>query len=249
MSIISPQYGIHCGDASNMPPTLQNATGNLRERHRILYWSATDPTQPIQRGICCVQAGPLIMLPCFWPHLLILGGPFCCAAWCMKQDVLARYIVLTEATVEIIEVEHDKCCVPGCYRKGQEINSIPLDQINDIQTEGKASGCVTCCVPQFTEMRILTATNAFVGRRGQLPGLAIYAHTDVQELRNRIFSQRDIVRNGGNGVATAAVVQMIERDSGQQATEKLIALKNMLDSGLITEAEHDEKKKDILKSM
>jgi hypothetical protein len=228
-----------CGDGSNMPPQLKEATAHMR--HKVLYWSATDQTQPIQRGMCCTAAGPLIALPCFWPHLLILGLPLCCMAWLNKQDVLARYIVVTESTVEVVEVEHDKCCIPGCYRKGNEINSIPLETITDVETDAKSKGCVTCCVPQFTQLRIMTPSNQMV-RRGVTPGLAVYAHSDVQELRNHILNQRTTAKQGG-------MVQMMQRDSGQEVAEKLTALKNMLESGLINQSEHDKKKSDILGNM
>jgi len=237
---MSSHYGTLCGDSTNMPPELKHATEHMR--HTVLYWSATDRTQPIQRGLCCASAWPMMMLPCFWPHLLILGGPLCCISWCSKQDVQARYIVVTESTVEVVEVEHDKCCVPGCYRKGQEINSIPLENITDVVTDGKAKGCVTCCAPQFTELRIVTPTMATTAGRNTIPGLAVYAHADIQELRTRILDQRTATKQGG-------MIQMVAKDSGQQVTEKLSALKNMLDNGLITQIEHDEKKKDILSKM
>jgi hypothetical protein len=236
---MSDYVGSLSGDGSNMPPQLKEATAHMK--HKVLYWSATDKSQPIQRGLCCTTAAPMMLLPCFWPHLLILGLPFCCMAWLTKQDVQARYIVVTDATVEVVEVEHEKCCCPGCYRKGNEINSIPLETITDVETDAKAQGCVTSCVPQFTQLRIMTAANQ-IPRRGVTPGLAVYAHSDVQELRNRIMNQRSAAKQGG-------MVQMMQRDSGQQVAEKLTALKSMLDSGLITQSEHDVKKKDILDNM
>ena len=88
----------------------------------------------------------------------------------------------------------------------------------------------------------MTAANS-IPVRGQVPGLAVYGHTDVQGLRGQIFDQRDKVSgiNQNSYTNTAG--------SSGDATEKITALKNMLDNELITQEDFDNKKQSILASM
>ena len=98
--MISPSF---TGNGRNLPSNLSDKIG-LDKARTAVYWSAPNPSQPIQKGVFCQTAGPLIVLPCFWPHLVLLSIPFCCMASLEKQHVLNHRVVVTEKSVEVVNL-------------------------------------------------------------------------------------------------------------------------------------------------
>jgi hypothetical protein len=91
------EYKKLSGNAHDLPEELRKA---LKTSHRVVSWSAADPDLPYHRFLVCQCIGPLIVLPCFWPHLLILICPALCVQYSNGQALKRTYLVLTEKTLE-----------------------------------------------------------------------------------------------------------------------------------------------------
>ena len=92
------------------------------------------------RGSVC--ATPLLFMPCFWPHMVILS-PFICAAYFAIENTLeGTTYFLTDKALHIVR---DVDCCGGCYRSGNDYGSVALNEIKSIAVNNAASGACGCC--------------------------------------------------------------------------------------------------------
>lgn len=249
-----PSYG----DADSLPKDVA-AVANLR--HNVLAWQTIEPSNAdtLMKYVCCTTAGPLIALPCFWPHLCILGigfgGCACAGARAQVEAIKHTYWVLTERDLLLVTTDHGNCfcpihgialCTPPLASSGNQVKAIPLENLTDISTDNKGRNCFQACVPDYSYMSANTASSVNVGR-GQ-PGNegVLVGFNQEFDLRGKILDQRDIVKDGPKAPVAQAVVRS---DDGKSAKEKIKDLKEMLDDGLISQSEFDQKKADILANM
>jgi hypothetical protein len=80
-----------------------------------------------------------------------------------------------------VQVEHDRCCISGCYIKGTEVSSIPLETVVDVQTDAQNKGCLTKCAPYVSEIKIVT------------PG-AVITQNRVSRAVHPLYPSRQIMR-------------------------------------------------------
>lgn len=262
------------GDRSSVPIDIQEAIGQQKS---IRYWSRPNPLQLSLTNLFCSQFGFLVALPCFWIHLCLCSPFFCFFSYQLQQNALATEFALTDDTVDIIVHEHDLCCCPYVYRKGQEIQTIPLSRIVDVRIDNKDKGCCACT--SYSHMYIDN-----IGRKHPLHG-----HENMSEARTIILDARDHCQGGGILGGLTSLLQPVnlpvrsmlggfggfggsllqpvhpigfgsnfggvgslpQSVSGapQGTTDMLIELGKLKDMGLITEMEYQEKRQNFIATL
>src|SRR4051812_11362038 len=96
---------------------------------KIIEWYSVEPNLQLMTYFCCSKARPLMIMPCFWPHLLILSPCFCCSSYNQKIAALHSTVVLTETTVNLVQEPFTVC---GCCPIGGTSSSIQIFQISDV---------------------------------------------------------------------------------------------------------------------
>lgn len=248
------------GDRYDMPSDLRECLSE-EELNQVVYWSKPDPTQPIFCGLWCGSLGPLLFLPCFWPHLAILCLPSICVCSCNKRAMLLTAVVVTTRSIEYITVPHEVCCVPGCYRKNVVKKSVNGSQCVNVMIDVKDSGLLTSCMPDLSKLTVMDGTMA--GKRGNIHvGTSIVGHKDLDILKDHIMRVQGFqgegrqgasapapMTRGGNGPRTVYPMSSGTSDGIQNdVASRLNAAQNLLNSGLITQEEYNVKRAEILKS-
>jgi hypothetical protein len=196
------------GNSRDIPPELSKL---LPKNSIVLYWSLPDPDQPLCQGIFCERARPLLVLPCFWPHLVLLGLPMACAANCTKKTVLRQGVVVTTSTVEFIQMDYDVCCIPGIYTVSGTSRSIPLGSISSLDINKKDSGCLTCCFPDYTKVVLNDGAVAPSGNRQEFArGTPIYGHTNIEALRQQVIDAQQNIGPNASMMSQAVNIAMTQ---------------------------------------
>jgi hypothetical protein len=118
-------------------------------RHPLIAWTNMNPTlhrNQIQRHVGCSAFGPLLFLPCFWPHFIVLS-PCLLLSNVMTTNIACRtYWVLTTQELMVVVLDHNRCCcINDCYRTGIYIKTIPLETIVDVGLLPRG-GCTGKCL-------------------------------------------------------------------------------------------------------
>jgi hypothetical protein len=87
------------GNKDNIPTRISERVKNTE----IIYWSSPDQESPLIAFSFLDQTAPLCMIPCFWPHLLIMSPCFLGFAYSTKTSQLGTDLVLTTSTLEVIQ--------------------------------------------------------------------------------------------------------------------------------------------------
>jgi len=113
----------------------------------VVAWTTFDEAKAADVDCyACGQAfGQGLVLPCFWPFLLVLSP--CLLAGCAAEAnrYKAQYWVLTREHLKVVTLDHDRTCLPGLCRSGLVVNSIPLERIIHCGTDAKGEGAFSCC--------------------------------------------------------------------------------------------------------
>lgn len=255
------------GDKYNIPHEVKEALPEAKQEATIL-WAKADPSLPTCRGMWCEALAPMLMLPCFWPHALCLCFPFAMCALARKNTVLSQNIVITDSSIEYINLPHDTCCIPGCYVKSLVVRSVPINIVESVIIDYKDSGCLACCYPDFPKLRILDGTMSSGSRRhaAQHVGTLLYGYSNVQEIRDTILAVKE-GRGGdhfnepvyapahaeyakGSPSAPPVEITQVQIEEGSNGVKKRLEdLKQLLDTGLITPEDYEKTKSNILSSM
>lgn len=164
------------GNRDTIPQRLASHVRNAE----IIYWSTPRDDQ----GICCASffemAGPIPLLPCFWPHLVILSPLFCGFAYFARSKALATDVVLTSTTLELLETN-------GTF------TSIALENIKSVTvtTKSQNSCAATCCMPDVNRL-IIDDGRMTYGKHGPHPAFTIImAHDNMDEFRSLILEAKE----------------------------------------------------------
>jgi hypothetical protein len=115
------------GSLEDLPDDICDMAGL---RSPVMAWTALDPELEKNIGVqtCCAMFGPFLLLPCLWPHLAVSWPCLCVAA---GKAIRNKYWILTETELKVVTKGYDVCCVPGLCQTGNEIKTIPLENITD----------------------------------------------------------------------------------------------------------------------
>jgi hypothetical protein len=75
------------GTDRDLPPEIRDAAGL---RNEVIAWTALDPQyEPdLCRITCCAISWPFLVVPCLWPHGIILSPCLCAAAEPNEEPIL-----------------------------------------------------------------------------------------------------------------------------------------------------------------
>lgn len=221
---------------------------------------------PATRGSVCMS--PLLFMPCFWPHLVILS-PFLCAAYFGVESTLeGTTYFLTDKALHVVR---DIDCCGGCYRSGNDYGSVALNQIMSIAVNNAASGACGCCY-NFSSLDMgvplsSPAANHVVGSKTSRAARLRMVISDVDEARSLVQQAKETFVGSAAGgafaggiIAPGSVHMSTAGDfsvgggggaggGGGSVADKIMQLKMLLDAGAITSGEYEMKKRELLASM
>jgi hypothetical protein len=181
------------GDGRNIPSRL--TSHGRTPNTEILYWSIPDQNAPVCQAMFCLSAGPLIFLPCFWPHLIIMSPCFGCCAYYGKSIALDTSAVLKSTSLELIQ-------------SNGTITSIALENINSITVTTKLiSGS---CLPDVNRL-IIDDGKVVHTKHGHRPDpTTLWGHQNMDEFRNRILEAKERRAQ----MSTMPAAQMMQMQQG-----------------------------------
>jgi hypothetical protein len=257
-----PNHPTNVGTKHNLPEHVRAMAGL---RNEVIAWTTLDPEHEgdIERYACCRTFGPLLVCPCFWPHMIILSPCLCAACISLSNGSKSQYWILTENELKIVSTSHDQCCLPGCLTSGDIVKSIPLENITDCGVQSKANACGNQCAGDLPKMYVDTASSQ--EGRHEAAAVALAGHEwFIREILNR----RDIVKQGGGWGASAVppmhsntvapapavmatAVEMMERGdtTRRSAAERIKEITQLHESGILTNKQYEKKKQEIIDSI
>jgi hypothetical protein len=231
----------NAGTKYNLPEDVRKVAN---VRGEIIAWTKLDPDleSTISRYICCVSFGPFLFCPCFWPHLIIMWPCLCWAKVASENAARSQYWILTEKELRVVCLDHDTCCVAGCSKSGIKSQAIPLENITDAALDARGTGYANQCAGDVPTIYVDTASSTPGMHDAVGLGLANY-----EWFIQQILDHRDAVKAGGSYQGAPAAASMDR--SGKSAAERIREITELRDSGVLTQAEFNKKKEEIVASI
>lgn len=257
-------YNHYASFQENQLPQEVRSVANLFTGTRIVAWTRVNDDENTNLfGYYCSRTFGLAVLPCFWPHLIILSPCLCANQIAAVNAARNQYWILTETELKVVTMDHDTCCIPGCVSSGNQIKSIPLENITDCGINAKGSGCLNQCAVDLPTIYVDTASSGPASREAVGVGL-FQSHDFVQ----KILQQRSIVKGtgtvemtGATATATPVIPSYTIGDRGEttavntgsntnkSAEDRILEAKQLLEKGLITQEEFENKRRAIIESI
>ncbi|KAI2488664.1 hypothetical protein MHU86_25718 [Fragilaria crotonensis] len=251
MSVVPMDKYIAVETRDTLPHDVQEIAVLINE---VIAWTSFDPRFARDVGIptCCRVFDVMLALPCFCPPLLIFWPFLCSEKTNFENRIRNQYWILTETELKVVTKDHDACCLPGCIKAGDSVQTIPLEGIADCWTDDDSNAFVITCLEPLPMVYVYTGTYE---RSDDIPqheaigyGLA-RRHSFIREVLNR----RDIVKGNHSlnaserGVAPALVIS--RGDSPTSAADRMKDITELLNGGVLTGEEFLQKRKDIIDSI
>jgi hypothetical protein len=162
------------GDGHNIPPRL--TSHGRTPTTEIIYWSTPNHDAAVCQALYCQTAGPLILLPCFWPHLLILTPFLSCCSLYGKSVALSTSAVLKATSLELIQ-------------DNGTVTNIPLESIKSITVTTKVT---PECLMRDVSRLIIDDGRVVYTKNGQRPDMTtLWGHDNIEEFRDRILEAKE----------------------------------------------------------
>jgi hypothetical protein len=244
---------------TNTPSTMSTLTAtklNLPEHVRqvaglrgdVITWTQIDPDLENQLGryACCRTFGPLLVLPCFWPHLLILWPCLWSTATNIENTARSQYWIVTEQELRIVSLDHDACCIPGSVKSGVICKTIPLENITDAGLDAIGKGWLNKCAVDLPTIYVDTAS---VSQGHEAVGLAL---ANYESFIRQILDSRDAYKAAQRSVPSTMSMVRVDNDSyvgGKSPAERIANITELRENGILSQQEYDQKRKEIISSM
>jgi hypothetical protein len=210
---------------------------------------------------CCSTFGMFLILPCFWPHLLIMWPCLLVGKMSLENCIKSQYWILTERELKVVTMDHATSC---CSSSGNQVKSIPLENITDCGVDSVGQGCLNQCYDALPNIYVDTASGGGGVRAREAVGVGLHDHATFIR---RILDQRDVVKSGMMGhfpphamttttpmmyapvptaVATVDPMQRGGGGGGMSVTDRIKQVQELYDAGLISSTEYETKRRDIL---
>jgi hypothetical protein len=192
------------------------------------------------------------MLPCFWWVPVLCAPVLYCTSHLGALREKSKYLVLTDRQLIEVYLPHTKWSDTHCCHEMHETNILPRSNIHEIidkadlpMVPSERLAIHLGCFPRLTAIYIQGAHGRRIAQQ--------IGFSEESDIKAKILNA-----SGGGGddaVATVVAASLVIKDrdvsenSGNGPAERLKKLKELMDSGLITRAEFDSKKADILSSM
>jgi len=187
-----------------------------------------------------------LVLPCFWPHAIVCS-PCICVALKSLDDVLASvvYVITDKRVYQSVDVTGGACCIPG-----KDSGDVTLNDINGTSMDmpGSCGGVQCCPVKQVVLGLPLGHPLANAGGTKHTPHTKMQMFVDDPDAVIALLRKaKDAYVGPGMGAFTQPIVVPMEMARAEpDAMDQMAKLKTLLDSGVINQAEYDEKRKELL---
>jgi hypothetical protein len=232
-------------------------------RNEVIAWTSLDPAhaRDIYSIVFFQRFGPLLM-PLFWPHMIILSPIICNILFVAKNEIASTYWILTETELKIVTKGHDQYCFQGCVQSGNIVKTIPLENITDCGLVSKSTGCVARFTGDLPSIYVDTARSN--GHAHEATGLAL---ADQEWFIQEILNRRDVVKQGHGMVAGVAlpmdtssyfetptlVATAVAMERGgtnpRSAEERIKELTKLREGEFLTNEQYEKKKQEIIDSI
>jgi hypothetical protein len=195
------------GTRDNIPARLSDHG----KKTDIIYWSSPKQEEAVALAMCCETAGPLFVLPCFWPHLLILSPFLCGIACCSKHQALRTDVVLRPSCLELIEANGT-------------VTSFALENIKSVTATTKSQNpCApTCCIPDINRIIIDDGRTTHTKNGVRAVLTTLWAHENIEEFCRLILEAKE--RRSQTGTVAAAQMMMQQMGIMQQQMMAQLAM-------------------------
>jgi hypothetical protein len=237
----------------NLPEHVRLAAGL---RGEVITWTQLDPNleNKVGRYACCRTVGPFLVLPCFWPHLLCLWPCLWSGATSVANAARSQYWILTEQELRIVTLDHDRCFIPGCFKSGVNCKAIPLENITDAGLDAIGTGWMNKCAVDLPTIYVDTASSGSGSTangvvKHEATGLAL---ANYEYFIRQILDGRDAHKTGYRSGPSAMSMQRVDNDvyvGGKSPAERIADIKELYESGILSQQEYDQKRKEIISSM
>lgn len=210
---------------------------------QVLAWTLFDSDHDIVQYACCSTCGKFLLVPCFWPHFVLLSP--CLLASCIgKINLIAsQYWVLTETDLRIIHLDHDTTCLPYCWRTGVSVRTIPLEKISDIGLDSRGRGVLNLCVGDVPVISVETAALSDKKQdNDESRGIGLHNH---QWFVEQVLDQVELVRNP---VRTNRLGNRNDK-SDKSSLERMQELKTLHERGFVSTEEYEQQRQMILQAI
>ena len=188
---------------------------------------------------CCWVVGPILWYSC-------LGSTY-------KHNMESRKLA-TDGDLILFEMGPTyNCCKIGLCMQGKQKQSIPMSRVQEVKVkEPNAYYPGTCASYDFKIVEIETAANKIITvgsgndrRTISVPELTVHGLVEADAFRDLVMSN---VKGGGNVVAAQPSAGGGGGGSAS-ASERIAEAQKLLDQGIMTQAEFEAKKKEIISSL
>ena len=90
------------GTDQNLPRHIRDMAGL---RHRVVAWTTVNPAYDIDKYVTTRVFG-IFILPCFWPHLILMWPCLCAARTATTNAAKSQYWILDEKELKIVYENH-----------------------------------------------------------------------------------------------------------------------------------------------
>jgi hypothetical protein len=218
------------------------------QKDKVVAWVTIDDefNETIGRFTCCSAFGVFLVMPCFWPHLLILWP--CLLAGKLSADRIINntYWVLTTTEIKIIVKSHKGCCGTN----GDKVKSIPLDTITDCGISAQDTACGKC----YTGIPTIYIDTASSGGDKSGHEAIGYGLSGYDWLVTEIFARRDALKGHNHQLSLPPPINA-GMDRGENTKEvesvksRLEKLKDLHSLGMLSDIEYEKKRQDIIASI
>ena len=236
------------GNAMNLPDRVKNVANLRAGAGNVIAWTKADP-EHIGYYAAMQKVGDMLMVPCFWP-LVLLMSPCLCTTYCgLLENLKSHYWILTEYDLIIVGLEFNICCwLPGICTQPSKVQSIPLEKITDCGIRNRGNGCIN---RWFGQVPVLFVDNASSSTNCAAAEGVGFIRT--RKMMEKILDQRGIVL-GRAGVGVTPAAHGMERGLHEQTaaapkasiSDRLEEVKHAYGRRLITETEYEIKRREIL---
>lgn len=236
------------GTKFDLPPDVRDVAGL---RSNVVAWTSLDPdlSDDVCWYACCHTCGPLLWLPCFWPHLIICSPYFIGKCMIMEGQLRRQFWILTEYELKIVHASFDLDRV--CYQSGNAVQTIPLENIVDCGVQTRGKGCINLCIAvgSLPEVYVDTASAPVKGQSHEALGVAL---AEYEWFIQRILQQRDVVKGRDihrQGRSLLADNDMERGGERRSIAERIQHLTELHETGVLTLDEYTRKRQEIIDSI